>query len=591
MKVKRKSFLRFLFSFWFSTPLSLVLIANAAIWGFMPLFAAWLSQYTVDAATAGTGTDIIWRILAFTVVYVLLEFVSRILNSSVERVAAERINLKLTETMVTHARNIPFEEFEHEETNSDYMFASANAGNVWSLFESVMSGVMFIARVSSFIIFYMSVSYVLCLIFIPLLIAFTIQLNRQAGREYSLNLSQVESVKKTNYLSSILTDKQYAKERKLFRYGNEVIRRWKLSYAKVADEAFRLFRRNKAHEMASLGAGQIFIASFVAVTAVGVLAGTATLGGFTGSFAFVNTLGGSLSDLSGIVKDLKKQYLNSKFVFAFLTRFANSPEILQATTSHDAVHAGDIVLEHASFAYPSAVNRMAVNDVSLTIRAGETVAIVGKNGAGKSTLAYLIAGIYSPSCGNVLINGKTPNIRAGKSDVRMIFQEPIRYDFSFYDNLTLGTSENSTYGEMVELLKLDKVLARFPDGKDEILGKTFGNTDLSGGEWQRVALARCFIQDADVYILDEPTSSMDAKIEYTVFSTFTRLAAQKTKILISHRLGSMKLVDRIFVMDEGRLVACGSHKALMKESEYYRQLYDTQAHLYTSGESERMEQS
>jgi ATP-binding cassette subfamily B protein len=249
---------------------------------------------------------------------------------------------------------------------------------------------------------------------------------------------------------------------------------------------------------------------------------------------------------------------------------------------------GRIVLDKVSFRYPGSEGRLALEEVSLTIEAGETVALVGENGSGKTTLAKLVAGLYRPTAGGIRWDGidlseMSPESLADR--VAMVLQEPIRWPRSARDNVRLGRWERSDPDEAALLAaarqsRAEEVIERLPQGWTTLLSRQFhGGHDLSAGQWQRLAVARGLYRDAPLVIWDEPTAPLDAKAEHAVYESLRRLARNRTVLLITHRLASVRNADRIFFLEGGALVEQGTHDELLALDGRYAELYRLQVSL------------
>jgi ATP-binding cassette subfamily B protein len=249
----------------------------------------------------------------------------------------------------------------------------------------------------------------------------------------------------------------------------------------------------------------------------------------------------------------------------------------------------EIRLERVCFAYPGASGRPAIRDLTLTIKAGETVALVGENGSGKTTLAKLIAGLYRPTGGSIAWDGVELSDIAPESladRVAMVLQEPIRWPRSARDNVRVGRFRRADPGD-VQLSRAAlqsraaEVVERLPRGWQTLLSRQFrGGHDLSAGQWQRLAVARGLYRDAPLVIWDEPTAPLDAKAEHAVYESLRRLAEDRTVVLITHRLASVRNADRIFFLEAGSLAEQGTHAELLALGGRYAFLYNLQLKLY-----------
>jgi ATP-binding cassette subfamily B protein len=242
---------------------------------------------------------------------------------------------------------------------------------------------------------------------------------------------------------------------------------------------------------------------------------------------------------------------------------------------------GDILLENVCFTYPGA-SQPTLRDLSLQIRSGETVAIVGRNGAGKTTLVKLLARLYDPTEGVILFDGRNLQdwpVTYLHQHVSFVFQQFGRYEAPAAENIAYGDwprllHDRSQIEAIARQAGVEEMIARMPNGYDTFLGRLFGEYNLSGGQWQRIAIARAFARPAALLILDEPTSNLDAQAEYRIFSDFRKLAEGRTTILISHRFSTVRMADRILVMENGRITESGTHDELIALGHHYAQLYD-----------------
>lgn len=247
---------------------------------------------------------------------------------------------------------------------------------------------------------------------------------------------------------------------------------------------------------------------------------------------------------------------------------------------------GDITLENVTLTYPQ-TDKPAVQDVSLALKKGETLAVVGENGSGKSTLIRLLTGLYPPDSGKVRING-TPasdlTFRALFAGVSAVFQRYQRYQMTLSDNIAISdtdeTPDDSRLDAVAEMAGVDKDDRSFTDGYQTMLSREFDGVDLSGGQWQRVAIARGFFRRHHTIILDEPTAAIDPYEETRIYNRFAEISKDKSAVIVTHRLGSVKLADRIAVMKDGRLVQLGTHDVLIAEEGEYRRLYTAQEQWY-----------
>jgi ATP-binding cassette subfamily B protein len=253
------------------------------------------------------------------------------------------------------------------------------------------------------------------------------------------------------------------------------------------------------------------------------------------------------------------------------------------------------VFDDVGFRYPGS-ERWAIRNVNLMLRPGERVALVGENGAGKTTITKLLARLYDPTEGQITLDGvdlREYDLASLRRAIGVIFQDFVRYDMRFDENIGVGEID-SVRGDLekhngtpqsitaaAENSLAASLLPRFPKGYQQMLGRRFDEgVDLSGGEWQKIALARAYIRDAQVLILDEPTAALDARAEYEVFLRFSELVAGRMAILISHRFSTVRMADRIIVLRHGQVEEQGSHEELLAKPGLYEELFRMQAAGY-----------
>ena len=236
----------------------------------------------------------------------------------------------------------------------------------------------------------------------------------------------------------------------------------------------------------------------------------------------------------------------------------------------------------------AASERLVLDDVQLTIRPGEVVALVGDNGSGKTTLAKLLCRLYDPTQGRIAIDGTSLrdfDPAALRREISVIFQDYVHYPLSARENIWIGDVESDPQGAGIptaaERAGAGPLVARLPRGYETVLGNQFDDgVELSIGEWQKVALARAFLRDAQLVILDEPTSSMSARAEFEVFEAIRGLLDGRSALLVSHRFSTVRMADRICVLEQGRIVEQGTHEELMRLAGIYAGMYELQARNY-----------
>jgi ATP-binding cassette subfamily B protein len=269
--------------------------------------------------------------------------------------------------------------------------------------------------------------------------------------------------------------------------------------------------------------------------------------------------------------------------------FATRPLIRDSRQSVKIDIKGRIEIRDVSFSYPG-TNRTVLKNISLQIKEGETIALVGPNGGGKTTLVKLLTRLYEPTSGSITIDGiqiQEITLDSLQSQIAYIDQNDVRFEATVHENIAYGDwrrlmSRKDLVEAIAEEVSLTEMIRHLPNGMDTVLGRVFGDFDLSGGQWQKIAIARALATDASIYILDEPTAHMDAQTEFEIFQGLRNLVTRKTTVLISHRFTTARMADRIVVLDEGRIVEEGSHDSLLSLGGVYGTLFELHQSTFSS---------
>lgn len=422
------------------------------------------------------------------------------------------------------------------------------------------------------------------------------------------------------HLERLLTMREAASEVRLFGLASYLIGRWRY----LRDERKRdiLGAERKRALFATTGdviAGAAYAGALVFVAYM-ILQGQLSVGNYVTVLTGALWFSGALDGIIGSVRSLEEQsqFLGDLFDFLRAARIEGTasngeniprqagmpaPPAATATTGSPvartflsahpesnsdvaALRGMTVEAESLTFGYPGS-QRPVLRDVSLSIRRGESVALVGENGAGKTTLVRLLTGLYQPDRGAVRLDGE-PLVPERVLDVRQriaaVFQDYATYQLTARENIGFGNPEcmGGDQALTVAARKADigALIARLPEGLDSYLGREFGETDVSGGQWQRIALARAFFRDADLLVLDEPTAALDPKAELALFERFAELVQDRTAIMISHRLGMARLADRIIVLENGEVAEVGAHEHLISSGGVYARMFAAQARWY-----------
>jgi ATP-binding cassette subfamily B protein len=294
----------------------------------------------------------------------------------------------------------------------------------------------------------------------------------------------------------------------------------------------------------------------------------------------------NLRDMLSGVADLYEDNLFLSSFYDFLDLKPAVPQLPPYVPVPRPMEKG-LVFDHVGFQYTNS-EATVLKDVSFAIRPGQVVALVGENGSGKTTLVKLLCRLYDPTVGSITLDGvdlSRFDSTALRREIGIIFQDYIHYHMTARENVWMGNVLLAHDDEKIiaaaKYSGAHEILQNLPHGYETTLGNWFGNgAELSIGQWQKVALARAFLREAQIIVLDEPTSSMDVKTEYAVFQNFRQLAAGRTVLLISHRFSTVRMADRIYVLKDGNIIEGGTHEDLIRHGGTYANLFETQAQYY-----------
>jgi ATP-binding cassette subfamily B protein len=409
---------------------------------------------------------------------------------------------------------------------------------------------------------------------------------QQSNRLFAWERERTPIERRAWYLNWLLTQPAAAKEVRLFDLGPRLRRWFQDSRTQLRIERVALERRWAFAGLAAHVVGVAGVFGVYAFMAARTVHGQLTIGDLVMYFQAIQRASGFLESLGLSMSSLYESHLFLTTLSEFLAVPSRLRDPIRPAKFPQPMQRG-ICFERVSFQYPNDA-RTAVRDFTFSIRPGEHVAFVGANGAGKTTLVKLLCRLYDPTSGRITIDGldlRDLRIADVRGSVSGIFQDFVKYHLPAKDNIALGVSTGEVPSDAVGVAArqagVHEAIMRLPNGYDTLLGKFFeGGRELSIGEWQKIALARAILRDSQILILDEPTSAMDAKAEAELFERFHDLAKGRIAVLISHRLSTVKMADRIFVIDNGQIVEDGRHDDLMQRQGLYARLFTTQAQYY-----------
>jgi len=575
---------------WRASPrLVMVLVAlqlvSAAAFGVVLLAVRAVVAQLLTAQQTHIGLSAVLAPLGLmTVVLVFITF-SATFSNSIRMVLTEQVSESAFQPVVDVASAVDLEAYDRSDFHDRMQRALNASGRPLQLTIALLqlggSLATIIGLVAVLLVLQPLLLPTLLLTLVPLLLAMS-AFSREF-RAFSVQFSEHE--RRRQYVRGLLTGGDMAKEVRAYGLAGHLRGLARKMFERRMAELWNLVGRGSARSLAGSAAAALAISLTIGVMAWFVIERGMSVATATAAAIAIVGLAPQVASLAFGVGQL---YENALFLEDLSAFRALLPEVLAARSPAPAPERFDTLrLDEVGFVYPGS-ERAALTGVSLTIRRGEVVALVGENGSGKTTLAKILSGLYRPHTGRVCWDGtdvSEVDAEQLRSGIAVVFQDFGKYLFPVADNIGLGRVEEIEDRPAIERAAgragADEFIGGLPRGYDTMLGKMFeGGEDLSVGQWQRIAVARAFFRDAPFVILDEPTAALDARAEHALFESIRTLFAGRTVLLISHRFSSVLSADRIFVLDEGRLVEEGTHAELMSARGLYSELFLLQAEAY-----------
>lgn len=584
-----------------SKPLTFAAIGIRLIRAFLPIATLYVGKLIIDEAIRLIALDMpdrlrqAWEsgqldhLIVLLGIELSLAIGSDLLGravSYVDAVLSEQFTNATSIRLMEHAATLDLEDFEDADLQDKLDRARRQTMGRMSLMGQLFGQAQDTITVVSFAVGLLAYApWLMVLLLVALIPAFVGESHFNA-LNYTLNFQWTPERRQLEYLRQMGASVETAKEVKIFSLNRFFIERFRTLSQKFFEANRRLAGRRAVWGtlLAALGTLGYYIA-------YGYIAWRTVRGDF--SIGDLTFLAGSFRRLRQLLESLltgfsqvasQALYLDDLYsFFEVKPKIRSGPEGLPVP---QPIRSG-FVFDNVGFRYQGA-DGWALRGLSFELRAGEILALVGENGAGKTTLVKLLARLYDPNEGRILLDGRDLrdyDLDALRANIGVIFQDFVRYHLTAGENIAMGQIEamhdRPRIEEAARRGMADEVVASLDKGFDQIIGRRFkSGVDLSGGQWQKIAIARAYMRDAQVMILDEPTAALDARSEFEVFERFKELSDNKTAVLISHRFSSVRMADRILVLADGKVEASGTHAQLMAQGGRYAELFELQAAGY-----------
>ena len=558
-----------------------VLLLVIPLQALLPSITLYIANYLIDNVYS-LSNKILYIVLAAWGLSFLLNNVFAPLITLVQGKLTDDLTFKLNYDIMKKSEEIEtIDYYEDHNFYNDIEILSSESSwrpvNLLVFGTSIISNaILFVSMLFIFASFHALIALAMLFVLVPqAIIAYSLQ-----AQAFETLVSNSEESRKLEYYSQTLLSSKSIKEVRLYNLYKFFIDKYTASFNKIKKGVHKERKKKFRNSLFFLiVTALISVGTFIYII-YSIRIGSLGLGAI---MLFASSVVYAMNSMSRLIEDSSLLY----DTLLYMEKFFKFNEIKTAFESGNLEMPDDIdsiEFKNISFTYPNG-DQKALSNISFSVNKGEKIAIVGENGAGKTTLVKLLSRFYKINDGDILINGvpiSNYSYEAYREKIAAIFQDFAKFDLSIRENIVISDLNKKENIDEIELaLKKSGFDKDFTANLDKVLGQRFeDSTDISGGQWQRLALARAFYSGAPILILDEPTSALDARIEYEIFQKFLELTEGKTVFFITHRLASVRQADKILVLKDGRVEAFDNHETLMKNDAYYRELYEMQSSLY-----------
>ncbi|KZE39342.1 hypothetical protein AV540_03960 [Brevibacillus parabrevis] len=564
--------------------------------GIQPLLLLWLTKELINEITrlissADGKYDTAMTLLLFQFLLVILYSLAAKVHNYINQRFEITLDHYLQKLILAKSSSLPYHFMEDPEIHNHLqrIMGSSSASflapirNAMGIGRSVLHSLSYMGFLFAF---HWSLVLVALL---PTFFLFRLQI-KLGAESFQVHYRQAHAARETRYISGLLTDKQSGKEIRLFGLTDVLLNRWSKQFMKSSKEVLALLKKRSLLEAFMEGLSALFYIFAALIMIWLAVSSKLKIGDFVSLSQAVQGVQVAIQQVSQEISHFYEQrlYLRDFYRFMELGEEQGNRKFAVQQSSDQQIAQQGIVFANVSFSYPNS-DKEALKQVSFQIKPNEKVAIVGENGSGKTTIVKCLLGLYQPDHGHIYYNGQNIsaiNHEELKKDFTVIFQDFMRYQFTLRDNIVFGNiSEEDDWNRLETVAKesgVDQIAGKLPDSYNTFLGKMlYDGEDLSGGQWQKIALARGLFRNGKVIVLDEPTAALDPKTELEIFQNFESLTMGKTAIYISHRMAAARMADRIIVLKEGEIIEMGSHQELMDLGKEYYSMYQSQAQWFS----------
>ncbi|WP_289356669.1 ABC transporter ATP-binding protein [Paenibacillus sp. S-12] len=554
----------------------------------LPISQVYITKRIIDEVTiifnGDQGNQLIYSLLLLQFILLLSLQTLSSLYSLLSIKLQNKVNYYFQKRLNEKIVKLPLELFDRSEIyNKLGMTFTTIESRALNLFFTMVDIVRNVITLGGFLSFFFAIHWSLAIALLVLIVP-SLYFNFIYSKLKFFRIRSLTPVeRKMGYLSTLLRGRLVLKELKMFGHAPNILGKWSELYWKVKKDKEKLELKNISYNISS----QILTNTLTYII-LGILLFLGSVGKIKISHyvALSDALLKIQGSLSSLAYSFSTVYESSLFLNE-AREILNTPDEKRGENDFPEMLREGIKVSNLSFRYSSS-DRYILKNINLEIKQGEKVAIVGDNGAGKSSLVKCLVGLYDVKEGDIYydgVNQKDIDIGQLRNNISVLFQDFIKYELSVKENIGFGNvkflSDDDKITAAAKKSGLDGIINQFDKKYETVLGTSFENgVDLSGGQWQKVALSRSLMRDAPIVVFDEPTSALDPLSELEIFKGFLNISENKTSIMITHRLGICKMADRIYVMKNGEIIEQGNHESLMQLNGHYKTMFDIQAKWY-----------